>query len=561
MKLTNIKIHNIRSIKDSDIHLSDYSILIGANNAGKSNIISALRLFYGDEMSFKEERDLPKFMGASNSESWIELGFTTISEEQANLRDEYKSSDSILRVRRYFKSNDVEVKQNQSNVFAYENGKLSKNLFYGAKNISQGKFGKVIYIPAISKASDNLKTSGVSPFRNLMMMVMKGTVQNSSSFEQLDKNIQIFSNNFRKEPNAGGISVNKIVSDVNKEMSGWGIKFDIDINSPKPEDIIKNLLNYRLKDETLGDKQVELELYGQGLQRQLIYSLIKLCSSYNKPPTTKSKDFSPNFSLILFEEPEAFLHPSQQDVLSYSLRELSKNTDQQVIVTSHSSHFVSKNFDDIPSIINVRKDDNGVSYTYQIKQDDMKHMLEKNTEHIKAAHNNKISPTTGLDIREEEFRYGIYLDSERSSMFFAKHVVICEGATEKALFNCLLDKEWTDLKNKQIYFLDSLGKYNIHRFIALLHHLGIPHSVIHDSDESDTQARLNKMIESNKTEMTKEIYAFDIDLENFLGIEIKKKDKERSDRKPLNIVSAYLNGEIDKEKINKLREIVDKIVV
>lgn len=60
MKLTNVKIHNVRSIKDADICLSDYSILIGANNTGKSNIVSALRLFYEDEkMSFKEERDFP----------------------------------------------------------------------------------------------------------------------------------------------------------------------------------------------------------------------------------------------------------------------------------------------------------------------------------------------------------------------------------------------------------------------------------------------------------------------------------------------------------------------
>lgn len=563
MKLTNVKIHNIRSIKDTDIHLYDHSMLIGANNAGKSNIISALRLFYENEkMSFKEDRDFPKFSDAGDSESWIELEFTTTSEEQANLRDEYKSNDNILKVRRYFQSKNIELKKGQSNIFAYENGQLSKNMFYGAKNISQAKLGKVIYIPAISKAGDNLKLSGASPFRDLVTMVMKGVVENSKSFTQLNENIRSFSKDFRHESGAGEASVNKIVSDINKEMAGWDVEFDIDINNLKPEDIIKNLLAYRLEDKTLGGKQVDLELYGQGLQRHLIYSLIKLYAEYNRPLSTKSKDFSPNFSLILFEEPEAFLHPSQQDVLSYNLRKLSENSNQQVIVTSHSAHFVSKNFDDIPSIINVRRDNNGVTDTWQIKRNELKEMLRKNSEQIHTALNSQSCSTTGVDNEEEEFRYGIYLDSERSSLFFAKHVVICEGATEKALFNCLLDKEWLDLKSKQVYFLDSLGKYNIHRFMSLLHRLGIPHSVIHDSDEKNKHKRINKMIENNKTDRTTGTYAFDVDLENFLGIPPPdKQDKHnRSDRKPLNVVSAFMNNRIDKRKIDELRQIIDTII-
>ena len=556
MKLTNVKIHNVRSIKDADICLSDYSILIGANNAGKSNTVSALRLFYEDEkMSFKEERDFPKFVGADDSESWVELEFTTTNEEQASLRDEYRSSDNVLRVCRYFKSKDVEIKKNQSNIYAYENGKLSKNLFYGAKNISQAKLGKVIYIPAISRAGDNLKTSGASPFRDLIMMVMKETVQNSDSFKQLDQNMQSFSESFRKESNASGASVNKIVADINNEMAGWGVKFDININNLKPEDVVKNLLEYRLKDETLRGKQVDLELYGQGLQRHLVYSLIKLCADYSKPSSTKSKDFSPDFSLILFEEPEAFLHPSQQDVLSYSLRKLSKSSNQQIVVTSHSPHFVSKKFDDIPSIVKVRRD-NGITSTWQIKQSELKEMLKKSSEQIKTACGDKSSPITEHDIMEEEFRYGMHLDSERSSLFFAKHVVICEGATERALFNCLLDREWSDLKDKQVYFLDSLGKYNIHRFMALLHRLGIPHSIIHDSDNNtEKHKRINEMIESNKTDMTRGIEVIEGDLEKFLGITKSK----RSDRKPLEVVSAYLNKEIDEKKIDELRQIVDAI--
>jgi len=84
---------------------------------------------------------------------------------------------------------------------------------------------------------------------------------------------------------------------------------------------------------------------------------------------------------------------------------------------------------------------------------------------------------------EEEFlRYFLWLDNERASLFFAKHIIICEGASEKVLFDHLTNTTWTDLVDKHIYFLDSIGKYNIHRYKNLFGKLCISHSVIMDSD-------------------------------------------------------------------------------
>ena len=48
MELKRIKIHNFRSIIDADIDVHDFTMLVGANNAGKSNTLNALRCFYGD---------------------------------------------------------------------------------------------------------------------------------------------------------------------------------------------------------------------------------------------------------------------------------------------------------------------------------------------------------------------------------------------------------------------------------------------------------------------------------------------------------------------------------
>lgn len=73
----------------------------------------------------------------------------------------------------------------------------------------------------------------------------------------------------------------------------------------------------------------------------------------------------------------------------------------------------------------------------------------------------------------------------------------------------MLDSEWQDLRNKQIYFLDSLGKYNIHRFMNLFKFLGINHSVLFDSDEdSNVHFYLNDFIQRNKNEYTIAIDSF-----------------------------------------------------
>ena len=57
MRIKSIQIHNYRSIIDSKIDLEDYSAIVGANNAGKSTFINAIRTFY-DELKWSKQ-DFP----------------------------------------------------------------------------------------------------------------------------------------------------------------------------------------------------------------------------------------------------------------------------------------------------------------------------------------------------------------------------------------------------------------------------------------------------------------------------------------------------------------------
>lgn len=549
MKLKEITIHNFRSIKHQTFKLYDYSLLIGANNSGKTNIIDAIRIFY-EELRFVDSRDFPRFR-TDDEESWVEIEFHLSDDEFANLKDEYKQKDNTLKVRKYLKSSD-RVKPNQSNIYGYERGDLSNNLFYGAKNISEAKLGDVIYIPEVTKLDEYTKLSGPSAFRSLLEFVVKKVVKNSPSFESLSKSFIDFNEKFREEASKEGFSLTNLINDINSEIKDWNVSFGLYINQIKPEEIIKNLVNHYFEDKHLKG-QLNASFFGQGLQRHFIYTLVKLSAKYKEPPTKKDKkEFSPDFTLILFEEPEAFLHPAQQEILNLSLKHISSSEDQQVLISSHSSHFVSKNMDEVVSVLRLFKK-GPETIIYQIDNSSLQEIFKENKE---------LKDILGQDATEkdldlESMRYSLYLDPDRCCSFFSDVVLICEGMSEKALIDCLIKERRLTFKNSRVYILNAAGKYDIHRYMNLFGKFGIKHSVLFDGDNnSDKHKKINEFIEGNRNEFTLKLHQFDSEFEDFLEIE-KVNDGYK---KPLNVMWHYKNNKIKEEKINKLIEIVMNLI-
>jgi len=192
MKIHQLTIHNFRSIKHQSFYLQNYSLLIGGNNSGKTNVIDALRIFYEKDLKFNYNRDFPKFP-TDDKESWIEIEYKLTDDEYSTLRDAYKQPNNTLRVRKYLASSNREwVKPNQSNLYAYETDDLSSNLFYGARNISEAKLGDVIYIPEVTKIDEYTKLSGPSAFRNLLEFVVKKVVKHSSAYDALSQSFDSF---------------------------------------------------------------------------------------------------------------------------------------------------------------------------------------------------------------------------------------------------------------------------------------------------------------------------------------------------------------------------------
>jgi len=555
MKLKRIAIHNFRGLLDDSITVFDYSLLVGANNSGKSTIIDAIRAFYEkDGFKYKHDRDFP-FIPATDADSWVELTFTLNDAEHASLAAEYQTADKTVRVRKYFKAAD---KNREGTIFGYkQDGTLSDEAFYGAKNVQSGKLGDIVFIPAVSKVDDHAKLSGPSALRDLLTNVLEAVVESSPSYTKFATDFETFAKGIKTEKTADGRSLGGLESELSGLLEAWGTGFQLDMKSPSTAEIIKTLLLCQCVDKAHG-KALAADQFGSGFQRHFIYSLIQLGARYvGKKPSKKTKDFTPSMNLILFEEPEAFLHPPQQEVLAQSLVTLAGNPDQQVICSTHSSHFVSRNADKIPSIARLRRDGGKISVG-QIGENEWNAIVDANQVlNTIAVKWPKVKKKLESDDRKPEMeavKYFLWLNPDRCSLFFANHVLIVEGPSEQALINKLMGDATIKRPDNGLYVLDGLGKYNIHRFMNLLSGLGISHSVLHDDDNGkDEHAELNQLIADTKhATLTTTINQVPGDIEALLGVPAPKSDH----RKPQHLLFLHETKQIDGKKLGDFCNLV-----
>lgn len=553
MQIKTVTIHNFRSIADCSVRLDDYSLMIGANNAGKTNVMDALRIFYEKQLKYDATRDKPRFE-TTDEECWIDVEFALTNEEWNSLKEKYQRPNNRLKVRKFLATNEKTGSRKKIGIFAYTKDGISDKLFYGAKNVQQGKLGDLIYIPAVSKLDEHTKLSGPSALRELLNDILKGLVSTSSAYSTLTKQFQKFAREIKSESTEDERSLAGLENEISKGMEEWGASFELEINSVSEADLVKNLIGYKILDQGLGDK-LEAAQFGQGFQRHLIFLLISTAAKY-KPasPEAKKIDFQPDMTLLLFEEPEAFLHPSQQNLLCRSLRDIGASEGHQIFVSSHSPNFVSQQTDNICSIVHISKDDHE-SCIGQISQDELKKIFEDNQE-INMIVGGVTEEDKTLDM--EAVKYFLWLDPSRCGLFFSNKVLLVEGPTEKVLINYLIDNGKITPSRGGVFVLDCMGKYNIHRFMNLLGALGLNHSVLYDYDQGrGCHEDIKKLIDESKNSNTIAIDSFEKDIEDFLGVS----PPGNGYRKPQHLMLKVTREDIDQEKLTDLISKVEALIV
>ena len=512
MKIKSIKINNFRSIKEVDITgpIDDVWTFVGQNNAGKSSAMHAIRAFYG-EYDVKAE-DFCRSDGA-NKPIEIVMEYKLSDEEFSQLPEQYKLSDNnLIVVKRYTRdslkgeSHGFTKNQKTGDVVEVEEE------FFGAKNVDVGKLGTVIYIPAVKDLGEELKKTKSSLFSKLISRILTETLTDLPSWNNLIKNTEEFANDLKSTVKSTGDfkSVNEIEENLSARLSGWGLKSQITISAPSPEDIILSGAKLRFISNETGIEEDSMNL-GSGAQRSIVNNLLLLWAEIeSKKVKTDKKKFSGEITLLLYEEPEALLHYDQECKLLRNLEALSKTDNSQVIICTHSPNLISAKNESLKCVSRFVKS-SGVSTKYSA--------TEKFLDDLKT--------------NAPDFDFVLWLNPDRNTMFFVDKVILVEGPSDKAFLNYLTKENNLD---KNSYIVDCGNKSNIPNFMRLCEQFGINHSVMYDKD-GDTTANhkaWNKAVVDAKNSFTIDIKEFPMDLETYINFDkVSSSDKYK---KPLEVL-------------------------
>ena len=514
MKIKSIRVHGFRSIVDVSVSLHDYTLVVGANNGGKSNLVDAIRCFYG-ELQFDKEHDFPRTKGVvgKDDESYVQIEYSEVDSKVDLGPWNSFAKKGNLHVRRYLSSPDDKINGKYC-LIGIKGGRLNE-----ARILTKlpGGMGTITYIPSMSKPADELRTTGPSALRDLIGDVFSETLEASKEYRKIKNVLEQFSHGMRNLKNTKGASIDAIEKKVNGALENWNAQFRVGLKRLSPKDILKGLLTVSIEDRFAGEN-MELDQFGSGFQRAVISELIKAKA------TLVSKVKNEGHRLLIFEEPEAFLHQDQQEELARSLMEIAAHG-TQVVCTSHSQAFVSRKIDDMPGIVRLVRN-NGVTVSYQI---DVKSWAELKKP-ISPFDENLDKHVKRRTFDLDYYRYVCWFDTTRSNVFFSTRALLVEGATESALIARLVDDGKLKLPAGTVV-IDCLGKFNYFRFIRLLNAYGIKLAAVIDSDSGKVGTDLEKQEawndfiqnEVNKCNGNAAFWKIPNELEDYLQYKFPKK--------------------------------------
>ena len=325
MKISRIKITNFRSIENTNIEASDFNIIIGQNNTGKTNFFEAINWFYtgagtSDDIKFcrdpqKEVEVSVEFSGAQHgAENMINEGNRT------KILNVLSGADTLVITRR-----STEPKKRTVEI----NGETIKNPtgFDTALNDFLPKFE---YIHTRQYYEEFTKYNQKSAVGIMLSSVIEEILNDDPKYRAFREK---FDDLFNSEESAVSQHFKALGASVKthleKQFSECS-KVYFEVLSPEFSDLLK-------KFETVVDDGIETysSEKGDGMQRALMLAIIQAYADYRKNREDAGKSF-----LFFIDEAELHLHPTAQRKLKNVLKELSEDLDQ-VFISTHSSVFVA----------------------------------------------------------------------------------------------------------------------------------------------------------------------------------------------------------------------------
>lgn len=455
MKLIDITIKNFRSIKGEGITLSlkdsDIIFLFGQNNAGKSSLLSA----YEYMVTPKKKATLNDFLGFDTN-NVIEIKTTFLKEDGDNAIFEKKGFDKWvaengeIKFRKTWTSIDQEgIKETFDP--SPEVNEYVVNGFGGLEPHLTKHSPTPVRIPAFPTPSDltsfikdtikksvlkSLKDDEYEAYQKVMDEV-ESLQERILSNESIAEKTEQANNNFKK-----------IFPNLTMDISPIeGQEFNLASSLEKEFSVI-------IKDDRFPETKQDFSHHGHGVIRQALFNFLGIVK--NNLPTNNEDEKTSKEYLILFEEPEVYLHPKAIKLLRKVLYDLCSNSPFQIICASHSPSLIDISKPHT-TLVRLIRETNATTKLFQVGDD-----LFSSTDEIK----NKVQMINRFDPNICE-------------SFFSNEVILVEGDTEAIVLRELLERKFP---NKDIFVVNTGSKNNIPFFQKIFNHFNIKQHIIHDSD-------------------------------------------------------------------------------
>lgn len=422
MKLSKLYIKGFRNFKEATINFNNQSLIIGANDVGKTNLLYALRILLDRGFS-----DLDLELKESDFYAYEETNEVIITAFFDDIKE-----DCILSKMKGDISGDGNL------VIKYLATKGEDYKFFCGKSDADEDlheyaipyYRKVLNIKYINSKRDFW--GYINKTKNILLQQAK----EDRSAETIDMDDALYKQISEKlkevDSQIPELSyVKNATEQINEELNKLAIhnqeqKVVFDTASTDTDSVI-NKISITSKH---GDKK--LLIGGEGRLNQIYLSL---WASQNR-----ISEYSNEVSILCVEEPEAYLHPHQQRELARYLCQVLKG---QVILTSHSPYIVCEFSPN--SIMRLYKDDQET----KVASDGCSSVIEE-----------------GFD------GFGYRMSVIPAEAFFADCVILVEGQSELIFYKTLAKQIGIDLDRLNISILSVEG-VGFNTYAKILGALGI----------------------------------------------------------------------------------------
>ena len=541
MKLKWVHIKNYRSCKDMPIEIGSMQALVGANNAGKSSIIRALDFLFNPSTTKVDEETF--WNGDAELQIWVEAFFNELSDaekEDEKIKPFLRPDDTFhiarsaiwkieepeeegappgdgkpvisqhfckpmpnydwlqegqingTNIGEWWKNKD-DLKVGDANFLDYVGttkpgvgvwkaktkefieAHLSADDFEDAWNdnpqgyagVLKGTLPHFIFVPAVRDISDEAKVTKTNPFGKLLYAVLESvTAQQKSELETTLEGLQKRLNRIGGADRLESIvETEKKLNDVLKEYMDCDL--EIEFQSPSVETLLTTPQLFA--DD--GFRNIVTNK-GHGLQRAIIFSILRCYSEL----VTGAGDKKKKPMIFAVEEPELYMHPQAQRNIRRVFRGIADKGDQ-VIFSTHSSLLLDVAYFD--EVIRVEAIQEKIDEKNTVRSAVWQLPMEAMIKDLKARHD--------VDVTDDSMRelYSHAYHPNRSEGFFAKSIILVEGATEQYALPIYAETAGHPLDSLNISVVDSGGKGTMDRLYRIFNELGIPCFMIFDYDKDN----------------------------------------------------------------------------